>query len=882
MVFKCVKIYIKCKSFNVVLWGVSMVGNLEKIKTLALKNNRLLFIILFVLAVIFKLNKFDVFFGMTIDISFTFIVLILLCFGMRRAVLTEIIISLGYIIFFNGEFIQFIEIIQIIFLGIVCLKRWRLNVLYGSFLFWVIFIVPILLSSVCMGVSGEIKSYYNFTILFFIINCLLNAFLAEVIYVYFIKIKVYKKKLIIKYKNIILHILTLAIIIPFIINMFIDLNNSYSNICTTVETSSEEIYHYIEDEIYTWNEKSITNLKLAGVIEVGILEDTIKRTSRYKPYNINIMDKNNRNILDVINYEGEITRYDEYDKKIIKNNLVKMVPKKKKRYFDNAWIDSYFLYIQSLDEIGLDIRIEVPTKIYNERIIEEHIDRFKILIAITGIIGLLAFLLNKVIFKNLERLSIVTKDLPEKLYKNIEIEWPRNTIEEIETLGKNIEGMSWTLRENFIKLNETQKKLYELAYYDILTGLPNRSFFKQYLDELISEKNDFKVCVMFVDLNRFKLINDNWGHHIGDKLLVKVAERFKKLKNQDCKVFRLGGDEFVFVVKERNNDQIFKTGHGIIKSFMTEFKVDDLSLATNCSIGASIYPDDSEDIDTIIKYADIAMYTSKENGGNYLQLFNEEINEKVIEKIKIEEGVNKALEKDEFILYYQPKFSGETNEVMSLEALIRWENPEKGIIPPNKFIPIAEESDLILEIDKWVIFEACKKNKLLQDEGYKKVPVSVNVSAKHFANREILDIVDNAIKVSGLEAKYLKIEITEGVLIKNVAMVSQMIIDLKKKGVQVSIDDFGKGYSSINQLIALPINEVKIDMDFVKNIHQDEKKKTVVKLIVEIAHSLNLNVVAEGIEIEDEKQYLRSINCDELQGYLFSKPIKLEELKNIL
>ncbi|MGL4848456.1 MAG: putative bifunctional diguanylate cyclase/phosphodiesterase, partial [Clostridium sp.] len=694
---------------------------------------------------------------------------------------------------------------------------------------------------------------------------------------YFIKNKLYKKKVTLKYIDIIIHTLALAIVIPFVINMYIDLGKSYKNICKNVEELSAEIYRYIDDELSTWSEASITNLKLAGVIEKGILEESIKRISRYKEFDIRLQGDNGREILYINNYEKEKLNYENYKEKELNDTLSKVIPIKRNYIIDNHWVDSYFVYSNKIINNELIMKVEVPTATYNKSIIKEHISRFKLLVLITLIIGFLAMILNRVIFNNLYKLSMITKGLSEKIENNVAIEWEEESILEIRALGENIREMSDKLRENFIKLNKTQDRLYELAYYDPLTKLPNRSYFKKYLDELILKNRDSRICVMFIDLNRFKVINDTWGHYIGDKFLVKVAERFKRLKNKNCKVFRLGGDEFVFVIKPNTNREIEDLGIGVIKSFEEEFKIDDLVISSKCSIGVSMYPDDSKEIDTIIKYADIAMYTSKENGGNYVQLFNEEINEKLLEKVSIEEGINNALEKEEFLLYYQPKFSGKSLEIKSLEALIRWKKDEE-LIPPNKFIPIAEESDLILEIDKWVIYEACKKNKYLQDIGGKKVPISVNVSAKHFANHEILDVIKDALMKSKLEPKYLTVEITEGVLIKNVAMVSGMIVDLKKMGINVSIDDFGKGYSSINQLMSLPINEVKIDRDFVMNIHKNEKKKIVVKLIVEIAHSLELNVVAEGIELEEEREYLESIRCDELQGYLFSKPVELKNL----
>lgn len=850
-----------------------------------LKKDKLwLFIILIILAIFFKLNKIEMYFGIEIDFSVAFLLLILLNFGLKKALITTAAITIGYIILFNGEYIQVTDILKIAFIGTICKRKLKINTIISEFIFWVVFTIPIIYSIIYFGGVNELEDYYFFRVLFLIVNGILNSFLAEVTSVYIINTRVYKKRVMLKYKEVILHIVTLAILIPFIINIFSDLKNSYDNIVNITESSSDEIYHYILDELDTWNDKSITNLKLSGVIETGLLKESMRKSSRYKPYNIHILDRNNRIIIDIKNYSKEIVSKKDFETYKVTEKLMKAVPINEGRmYFNNNLEDGYFIYNEELGDLDITLMIEIPTEIYNDRIINEYLRQFKFLILFILFIAVISAILNRVIFNSLSKLSVSTKNLPEKLEDDIFIKWPESNIEEINLLTKNIDSMAHTIRENFINLNKTKKKLYELAYYDMLTTLPNRVFFKKYLEEVVDNISGInKVCVMFMDLNRFKIINDTWGHHIGDKLLGEVANRLKVMQNENCNVFRLGGDEFVLVLQFSNYEDIRIIGNEVISKFKKVFKIDDLIINTTCSLGASIYPDHSKDIDTIIKYADISMYASKENGGNYLQLFNEKINEKVIEKILIEEGINKALDKDEFILNYQPKICGMGGKIVSIEALIRWKSKSLGVVPPDKFIPIAEETDLILDIDKWVIFKACKENKRLQDEGYSKIPISVNVSARHFAHIEILDIVEEALEKSSLEPKYLKVEITEGVLIKNVDMVSDIIRKLKVIGVQVSIDDFGKGYSSINQLMTLPINEVKIDRDFIKDISKDIKKKNVVGLIVELAHSLELNVVAEGIETKEEKTYLESIGCDELQGFLFSKPIDIDELKQIL
>lgn len=846
------------------------------------KEKLWLYFILLFLAITFKLIKLDISFGIIVDFSPIFFILILLIFGFKKAIITTIIVSAINILFFGGELIQLINIFNIIILEIFCRKRWKLNLIIGEFIFWAIFTLPIIYSMVTINGTVELKEYYYFSVLLKIINGVFNAFFAEIIYLYIIKPKVCDKSAMFRYKKLIVHIVTLAILIPFVINIFTDLKSNYNNICDVIESSSEEIYYYINDELKLWNEKNITNLKLSGIVEVALMKESINKSSRYKPYNIHILGNKDNLILDIKNSNREITEYERYNGIKITENLYRVSPKDKNNIFNNSWINSYFICIRDLQEVDLKLMIEVPTSTYNEEIINEYLRQFKFLLFFTFFIGIISMLFNRTIFDSLYKLSLETKNLPKKLANDISIAWPTSKVFEINILTKNIEEMSSNLRESFVKLNESQKKLYELAYYDTLTALPNKISFRNHLDKLVKEgKRDELISVIFVDLDKFKFINDNWGHQVGDELLVAVSKRFNRLKSHKLKIFRLGGDEFVFVLQSESYEEIKEIGEKISLAFKENFKINELVIKSKCSMGTSVYPDHSDNIDTIIKYADIAMYKSKENGGGYLQLFNDEIKEKFMEKVNIEQGINSALEKKEFILYYQPKFN-KFRDIVSLEALIRWKCKNQSIISPNRFIPIAEESDLIFEIDKWVILNACIENKRLQNEGYKKMPISVNISGRHFEHVEFLNVVKNSLELSGLEPKYLKIEITESVLIKKLEFVSNVIIKLKNLGVDVSIDDFGKGYSSINQLMSLPIKEVKIDKDFISGINENYKKQKVVKLIVELAHSLKISVVAEGIENDEEEAYLREIGCDELQGYLFSRPITVSELKKFL
>jgi diguanylate cyclase (GGDEF)-like protein len=452
-----------------------------------------------------------------------------------------------------------------------------------------------------------------------------------------------------------------------------------------------------------------------------------------------------------------------------------------------------------------------------------------------------------------------------------------SNIREISSLVHNFKQMS-------DKLTESEERLHHLAYYDSLTGLPNRLHFFNYLKELVAAYSDQSqpIAVMFADLNRFKQVNDTLGHAVGDQLLEKVAERFAGSISDTYQVFRLGGDEFVFVFQYENISDVRTHAKHLCESFSEPILLMDLPVYTTISIGISLYPFDGMDFNHIIKNADMAMYAAKEQGESCYVFYNEKINSLLTEKMHLENGLRSAVQMAQFTLYYQPKVCTTTGKIVGVEALLRWNHPEYGDVAPDKFIPLAEESGIILDIDKWVLGEACRQMKEWQNRGIPSFTISVNISAKHFYQGHLLDVIRGILGESGLEAHYLKLEITEGVFIRKVETVIETITSLREMGVQISIDDFGTGYSSLTQLQRLPISEVKLDRSFIQGIKEDSRKSSVVKAVIELAHIMSLSVVAEGIETKEECAYLSELQCDELQGYLFSRPLPYDEFEKLI
>ncbi|MCP3775934.1 EAL domain-containing protein [Paenibacillus sp. MZ04-78.2] len=431
----------------------------------------------------------------------------------------------------------------------------------------------------------------------------------------------------------------------------------------------------------------------------------------------------------------------------------------------------------------------------------------------------------------------------------------------------------------------TVRQLTYLAYHDMLTGLPNRQKFQQSVGKSIraAKLSGRKLSVMFIDLDRFKNVNDTFGHAFGDLLLAEAAERLKSgLQAGDC-VSRQGGDEFTVLIKDASQPQdIEKTAQKIIHLLSQPFPIDGHEVRVGCSIGIAMYPQDGEDPITLMKNADTAMYRAKELGRNGYRFYKAEMNDTVIQKLVMEEWLNKALEQEEFVLYYQPQVDIFTTRMNGMEALIRWNHPRLGFISPGEFIPLAEETGLIIPIGQWVLRTACKQNKAWQLAGFPPLKMAVNISPIQFHQHDFVQVVLDALQESGLEPRYLELEITESIAMYHVDQVIQKLQTLRDLGVHISMDDFGTGYSSLGYLKKFPIDKLKIAQQFVRDITVDPDDAAIVRAIMAMALSLKLNVIAEGVETEEQLSFLLDIKCREIQGYIYSKPVPANEFTDLI
>ena len=438
-----------------------------------------------------------------------------------------------------------------------------------------------------------------------------------------------------------------------------------------------------------------------------------------------------------------------------------------------------------------------------------------------------------------------------------------------------------------------EERIFHLAYYDNLTGLPNRDMFKEYADRLLitAQRDGTKAAVLLMDLDRFKRINDSLGHSIGDELLKEVAGRITtcvrqsdlitKLHNMDdspYSIARPGGDEFMLLIRGlERTDVVANFVRRLLAEMTRPLQTHNQEIYISASIGIAVFPEDGLNQDTLISHADIALAHAKEAGGGCFRFYAKEMNQWANERINLEARLNRAIENEEFQLYYQPQISLLSGNTVGFEALLRWQPEEDKQIPPNEFIPIAEETGLILDIGTWVLRRACQQMKTWQTQGFHLIPVAINLSARQFVEQDIVNMILREIKSTDLSPHLIELELTERVIMRDVEDNRIKLQALKDIGVKLSVDDFGTGYSSMNYLKKFPLDALKIDRSFVMDLDTNTNDEAIIRAIVALSKGLGLTTIAEGVETETQRELLRNIGCDLMQGYLFSKPIPPEQ-----
>ncbi len=442
-----------------------------------------------------------------------------------------------------------------------------------------------------------------------------------------------------------------------------------------------------------------------------------------------------------------------------------------------------------------------------------------------------------------------------------------------------------TTSEDITERRKNEETIRRLAFYDALTGLPNRALFNDRLSQSLVKARRHGEClpVMFLDLDRFKNVNDTLGHGTGDLLLMAAAERLKGIIRESDTVSRLGGDEFVMMFPDMDSPgDISAVARKILERMSESFLLNGVEVYVTASIGISMFPQNGSDAEALLRNADAAMYFAKDQGRNNYQFYNSAINDSSIRKIKMESDLRRALKEKEFVVHYQPQLDLRKGNIVGAEALVRWQHPEYGLVSPLEFIPLAEETGVIASMGEFLLLAACAQNKAWQEAGFPPIRVAVNISTYQFIQKGFMSTLKKMLEELELAPKYLELEFTESIVMKNTNLISSTFNELRSLGINCSIDDFGTGYSALNYLKYLPINGLKLDRSFVASLARDPNDEAISRAIITMAHELNLKVTAEGVETVQQLEFLCSHRCDEAQGFLFSEPVPAPAFARLL
>jgi diguanylate cyclase (GGDEF)-like protein/PAS domain S-box-containing protein len=441
------------------------------------------------------------------------------------------------------------------------------------------------------------------------------------------------------------------------------------------------------------------------------------------------------------------------------------------------------------------------------------------------------------------------------------------------------------VQNDITELKRYQDELEHQANHDALTGLANRNLLKDRLHQALALAHRYgrPFSIAFIDLDNFKLINDSLGHEVGDQVLKIAGERLAGCVREGDTVSRVGGDEFVLLVADHDRDEsVFRIVQRIIGAIAEPFLIQSREFKVTCSVGVASFPRDGEDADTLLRNADTALYRAKDMGRNTFQLYSAEMNANLDERLTLETDLWNALERNEFVLHYQPKVELATGRIIGMEALLRWQHPTRGMVPPGRFIPVAEESSLIVEIGAWVLREACAQTKAWHNADLPRVPISVNLSARQLRDKDLVTVVRNALAVARLHPQYLEVELTESAVMANTEEAINTMAALRGMDIRISLDDFGTGYSSLSYLKRLPVTGLKIDQSFVQDVASDPDDAAIVRALIVVAQELMLDVTAEGVETAEHAQFLKLHGCREAQGYYFARPMSASDVSALL
>lgn len=839
------------------------------------------------LALLLEAHELNLIFGVSLVFTNVVLLMMIRCYGLYLGLPVAVLVYGISILGMGAPYFRLLFLLELITVGLILRYSRKDNLLRADSLFWLTVGVPFILI-VYFVKEHTFSLECGLMILVSVINGISNVVFADILRRYLPVIAIKKgftiREAPLTFSKILFQFISVCMILPF---LFFAIHNSR----TTEDSISSHTYQLASDLAYhialDIESKSISYPDANALVE---------QYSSQEDYRIILSSSQGDVVADSQPSLGDSHKY------AIFSSSEAMSAKRPSFHLylpeiDSSWTapldiwdDAQYFFQSDLKSLPLRLTILVPLAPYQADVYAQFFKLFLVQMLLLVCAAALGRLLAERILRSLVQLTTMTTNLSNKLVSCQQVTWPKSRIYEVRLLIRNFRMMSnklvhmlqesqqsnLLLEEQTARLLKSERKLHELAYYDTLTALPNRLHFKEYTRSLNLESDEEPkrpFAVMFADLNRFKQVNDTLGHSVGDLLISRVSARFATLVSEACKLFRLSGDEFLFVLHYEHIQDVQEVAQQICQLLEEPFELGGRPQYITVSVGISVYPFDGFSMEQVMRNADIAMYVAKEQGDGLYHFYDDLIENERAENMRLEADLRRALYGGQFHLYYQPKIDASTRKIMGAEALLRWLHPDLGFIPPDKFIPLAEKSGIILDIDEWVLREACRQNKQWQNEGLAKFSIAVNISTRHFYQTNLIPMITRTLRETGLEPQYLVLEITEGMLIRNVEYSVKVLEELRQMGIHISMDDFGTGYSSLSQLVRLPLSEMKLDRSFLSGLLEDSKKSSIVRAVIELGHHMDLQVVAEGIEASEELEYLTELECDQFQGYYFSKPL---------
>lgn len=884
---------------------------------LASLRTSMLFVILTVLTAVFSVIGLEFSYGAEFMLCGATLLIMLVLYGSHWAAIMALIIGLGFYFSGYGSFILLLIGLEMILVGYMYERKRGFLLLWDS-LFWFGIGAPLAAVLFCLQ-TNEYNAEALLQYFMFAMSGLLNALIADVVVTYMpwkrllpdLRTKpVYLNELL-------MHLSVAIVFIPFLLNMLIDSRDMQQDIERDSLARIELQTAQITDALLQMNRKQRQGLNLGSIMETGKLHDNLKLHSQngllklaafnqkgqlvassdevwFESNAVYMEDKvPNKSPVRMAAHHSQI-RMDAYG---VKSSFSRILPPDRNYdYGTRRWNDGYYVLEDKLTDHPIAKVVGfIPISYFLQTTIDVYLRKFLMLFMVCLLATGVSLAVSRLIVRSLRDLEEATAGMHHKLLKDKTVKWPCIRIGEIRLLAINFRAMSDRLTEVFkemLRMNEklldqtkmlelSEEKLQHIAYYDTLTQLPNRHYFTINVERALEDADNkaSSLALMFIDIDRFKHINDSLGHNVGDMLLVQVAQRLSdclsKLSGRHLSS-RYGGDEFIIMLEDSSREEVNAVAKRILQRLRESFLVQAHELFVSASIGVSLYPDNGYVYTDLLKQADTAMYAAKDGGGHSVVFYDELQPTLQPERMFMETRLYRALERRELLLHYQPIVDA-SGKVTAAEVLLRWLSGDEGFISPTQFIPVAEETGLIVPIGEWVLRSACMQYRMWADAGMPAFQLAVNVSLRQLLTNDFVATIDRIIRECEFNPSDLILEITEGYVNKSTEQVNEVLYNLKKRGIQIAIDDFGTGYSSLHRLKTLPAHVLKIDRSFVRHLFADKVNTAIVQAVIQMGDSMNLKVTAEGIETPQELEQLLTLGCRQFQGYYISPPLAANE-----